>query len=68
VYLWRRRAKMHWAEALEDLLYAHDHGQLVIVRRPGRNRLELEIVCRSRSDSSALLRKFGGPLEPLPRN
>jgi ribosomal protein L11 methyltransferase len=40
----------------------------VIVRRPERKRLELEIVCRSRSDSSALLTEFGGRIEALPRN
>src|SRR5204863_2965907 len=28
----------------------------------------LEIVCRSRSDSSALLKEFGGRIEALPRN
>jgi len=59
---------MHWVEAHEDLLQAHARGRLVIVRRPERKRLELEIVCRSRSDSSALLEGFGGRIEALPRN
>jgi len=40
----------------------------VIVRRPERKRLELEIVCRSRRDSSALLTEFGGRIEALSRN
>jgi ribosomal protein L11 methylase PrmA len=40
----------------------------VIVRRPGRKRLELEIVCRSRRHSSTVLEKFGGRIEALPRN
>jgi ribosomal protein L11 methyltransferase len=68
VYLWRKTAEVHWVEAHEDLLQAHARGQLVIVRRPERKRLELEIVCRSRSDSSALLKEFGGRIEALPRN
>ena len=68
MYLWRKRAELHWVKAHEDLLQAHAFGQLVIVRRPGRKRLELEIVCRSRSDSSALLKEFGGRIEALPRN
>jgi ribosomal protein L11 methyltransferase len=68
VYLWRKTAELHWVKAHEDLLQAHAHGQLVIVRRPERKRLELEIVCRSRSDSSALLKEFGGRIEALPRN
>ena len=68
VYLWRKRAELHWVKAHEDLLQARAFGQLVIVRRPGRKRLELEIACRSRSDSSALLKEFGGRIEALPRN
>ena len=68
MYLWRKRAELHWVEAHADLLQAHAHGQLVIVRKPGFKRLELEIVCRSRSDSSALLKEFGGRIEVLPRN
>ena len=68
MYLWRRTAEIRWLKTHEDFLQAHAHGQLVIVRRPGRKRLELEIVCRSRSDSSALLKEFGGRIEALPRN
>ncbi len=68
VYLWRRTAEIRWLEAREELLQARAHGQLVIVRRPERKRLELEIVCRSRSNSSALLTEFGGRIEALPRN
>ena len=68
MYLWRRTAEMHWVEAHEDALQEKAFGQLVMVRRPGRKRLELEIVCRSRSDSSALLKEFGGRIEALPRN
>jgi ribosomal protein L11 methyltransferase len=68
VYLWHKKAEPHWVKAHEDLLQERAHGQLVIVRRPGRKRLELEIVCRSRSASSALLKEFGGRIEALPRN
>jgi hypothetical protein len=59
---------MHWLKAHEDRLQAHAHGQLVIVRKPGHKRLQLEIVSRRRSDSSALLKGFGGHVEKLPRN
>jgi ribosomal protein L11 methyltransferase len=68
VYLWRRTAETYWLKAYEDLLQTHARGQLVIVRRPGRKRLELEVICRSRSNSSALLKEFGGRIEALPRN
>src|SRR5689334_4733721 len=57
VYLWRKRAELKWLKAREDLLQAHAHNQLVIVQKPGRRRLDLEIVCRSRSDSAVLLKK-----------
>jgi ribosomal protein L11 methyltransferase len=67
VYLWRKRAELHWVEAHEDLLQARAFSQLVIVRRPGRKRLELEIACRSQRDSSALLKEFGGRIEALSR-
>ena len=68
MYLWRKRAEMHWVKAHEDALQAKASGQLVIIRRPERKRLELEIVCRSRSASSALLKEFGGRIEAVPRN
>jgi ribosomal protein L11 methyltransferase len=68
MFVWRKFAERRWVKAHEDLLQAHAHSRLVIVRRPGRKSLELEIVCRSRSDSTALLKKFGGRIEGLPRN
>src|SRR6266699_6430063 len=68
MFFWRKFAELRWLKAHEDILQAHAHGQLVIVRRPERKRLELEIVFRSRSDSSALLKEFGGRIEALPRN
>jgi ribosomal protein L11 methyltransferase len=68
VYLWRKTAELHWVRAHEELLQKHADGQLVVVRRPERKRLELEIMCRSRTDSSVLLKEFGGRIETLPRN
>jgi ribosomal protein L11 methyltransferase len=68
VYLWRRTAEIHWVETHEDALQAKASGQLVIVRRPERKRLELEIACRSQSNAFAMLREFGGRIEALPRN
>ena len=68
MYLWRKRAELHWVKAHQSLLQARACGQLVIVSKPACKRLELEIVCRSRSASSALLKEFGGRIEALPRN
>jgi ribosomal protein L11 methyltransferase len=68
MFLWRKFAEHHWLKRHENLLQERASGQLVIVRAPGRKRLELEIICRSRSDSAALLEEFGGRIEALPRN
>lgn len=68
MYLWRRTAKTHWVEAHRDVLQADARGQLVLVERPGHKRLEIEIACANRRDSSALVKKFGGRIEALPRN
>ena len=68
MYLWRKTAELHWVRAHGELLQKHADGQLVVVRRPERKHLELEIVCRSRTDSSVLLKEFGGRIEALPRN
>jgi ribosomal protein L11 methyltransferase len=68
VFLWCRTAELDWLKAHENLLQARAHGQLVIIRRPGRKRLQLEVVSRRRSDSAGLLKKFGGRIEALPRN
>jgi ribosomal protein L11 methyltransferase len=37
-----------------------------VISRPGRNKLQLEIACRSRSKSRKLIREFGGRVEKLP--
>jgi ribosomal protein L11 methyltransferase len=68
VYLWRKFADLRWVKTHEESLEANAPGQLVIVQQPGRKRLALEIACRSRSDSSALLKEFGGRAATLPRN
>jgi ribosomal protein L11 methyltransferase len=68
LYLWRKRAELHWVKAHEDALQTKARGQLVMIREPGRKRLELDIACRSRRDSRALLNEFGGRINALPRN
>jgi ribosomal protein L11 methyltransferase len=39
-----------------------------VISRPGRNKLQLEIACRSHSKSRKLIREFGGRVEKLPRD
>ena len=68
MFLWRKSAQPSWVQTHEDLLQGHARGQLVIVHRPGRKRLQLEIACNSRKASRALLEQFGGRVEELARN
>ena len=68
MYLWRRTAEIRWVKAHEAPLQAHAQGQLVIVRRPQRKCLTLEIACSSRKAAQALVTDFGGRIEKLPRN
>jgi ribosomal protein L11 methyltransferase len=68
MYLWRKIAGTRWVKAHEDVLQARARGALVLVRRPQRKCLQLEIVCRSRTTAQALVDEFAGRAEKLPRN
>ena len=46
--------------AHEETLQARARGGLAIISRPGRRRLQLEIVCKSRTDAQKLISEFGG--------
>jgi ribosomal protein L11 methyltransferase len=68
MFLWQKSAQPHWVDAHEDVIQVHAHGRLVIIRQPHRKRLQLEIACSSRNDARALLTKFGGRIEVIPRD
>jgi len=68
MYLWRKLAEPRWLRAHENILQARSRGRLVIISRPGRRRLQLEIACTSRNDSRKLIEEFGGCTEKWPRN
>src|SRR5215510_2197428 len=68
MFLWRKFAELRWFKAYEDLLQAYAQSELVIVRRPGRKRLALEMICHSRSESTVLLKEFGDRIKASPRN
>ncbi|MGB9476086.1 MAG: 50S ribosomal protein L11 methyltransferase [Candidatus Udaeobacter sp.] len=68
MHLWRKLAEPHWLSAHENILQARSHGRLVIVSRPGRKRLQLEISCRSRNLARKLIEEFGGRTEKWPRH
>jgi hypothetical protein len=68
MHLWRKLAEPRWLSVRENNLQARSHRGLVIISRPGRKRLQLEIPCTSRNDSRKLVEEFGGRVEKLPRN
>lgn len=67
MYLWQKTASRRWLASHEALLQTNAREQLVIVRRPGRRRLRLEVACRWSALPQALAKKFGGRVEKLPR-
>ena len=68
MHLWSKLAEPRWLSAHENILQARSRGRLVIVSRPGRKRLQLEIVCRSRNVSRKLVEEFGGRAEKWPHD
>src|SRR6266550_802921 len=68
MYLWRKIAEPRWLSARENNLQARSHGGLVIISRPGRKRLQLEIACTSRNLARKLIEEFGGRAEKWPRD
>ena len=68
MHQWRKLAKPRWLSAHENILQTRARGRLVIISRPGRKRLQLEIACTSRNDSRKLIEEFGGHTEKWPRD
>jgi hypothetical protein len=68
MFLWRKSAERGWVEAHREILQAAAHGALVIVKRRGHKRFQLEIACNARAGSRALLEQYGGRVEELPSN
>jgi ribosomal protein L11 methyltransferase len=68
MYLWRKAADPCWLSAREEILEARARGALVVISRPGRKRLQLEIPCHSKRGSQRFIHEFGGWVEKLPRD
>jgi ribosomal protein L11 methyltransferase len=68
MHLWRKLAESGWLNAHENILQARSRGRLVIISRPGRKRLQLEIACSSLNESRKLVEEFGGRTEKWPRD
>ena len=68
MHQWRKLAEPGWLSAHEIPLQARSRGRLVIISRPGRKRLQLEIACTSRNFARKLIEEFGGRAERWPRD
>jgi ribosomal protein L11 methyltransferase len=65
MYLWRKRASAAWLNAREESLQARFGSLLSITSRPDRRRIEIEIVCRSKTGARRLVSELGGRAEKL---
>ena len=68
MHLWRKLAEPRWLSAHENNLQTRSRGRLVIISRPGRKRLQLEIACGSPNLSRRLVEEFGGRIETRPHD
>jgi len=68
MHQWRKLAHPRWLSAHENVLQTRARGRLVIISRPGRKRLQLEIACTSRNLARKLIEEFGGRAEKWPRD
>jgi len=68
MHLWRKLAEPGWLSAHESILQVRSGGRLVIIARPERKRLQLEIACTSRDLLRKLIEEFGGHAEKWPRD
>jgi ribosomal protein L11 methyltransferase len=68
MYLWQKLVAPRWWEANEQALSNEAGKDLAIIEQPGRNRLTIEVACSTRRGADALVRRFGGRFEKLPRN
>ena len=67
-WLWQRPASAAWLELNQMGLEEIAASKLVIISRPLRARLLLQVACEKRTLATRLLRRFGGRIEKLPRN
>ena len=68
MHQWSKQADLRWLTAHENVLQARARGRLVIISRPGRKRLKLEVTCTSRNLAQKLIDEFGGRVEKWPRD
>lgn len=68
MYLWQRLVSPSWWIANEETVRAAGGSDLAVIERTGRQRILVEIPCRSRKQANDLQRRFGGHFQKLPRD
>jgi ribosomal protein L11 methyltransferase len=68
MYLWRRTAAREWWSTKENEILSLLGNRLAIIEQPTRKRLQLEASCKSRKETSELIKRFQGRAEKLPRD
>jgi ribosomal protein L11 methyltransferase len=66
MYLWRKSAGARWLVANETALRAQAGERLIVVERPDRKYLQLEVCCGN-AQARELANRFGGHMEKLSR-
>jgi ribosomal protein L11 methyltransferase len=67
MHLWRKSALARWFVVNETVLRAEAGEQLVVVERPDRKHLQLEVCCEN-TQARRLANQFGGRVEKLSPN
>jgi ribosomal protein L11 methylase PrmA len=68
MYLWRKLADPRWFAANEERLRATTNAQLVVIERPDRKCIQLEVCCKDAKQARRLADEFGGKIEKLSRD
>lgn len=64
-YIWKKLASPNWLRINEPAIAAASNGTHAVVERPGRQRLEIEAVCKSKAAAEKLRQVLGGTVTPL---
>jgi ribosomal protein L11 methyltransferase len=65
VYLWQKNVMPRWLASREETLQDRFGAMLSIISKPERKRVEIQIACRSKAETNALIIEFGGRAEKL---
>ena len=65
MYIWRKHAGPGWLRDGIEPLTRRFGSALAVVERPGSKRALLEVCCRTKKETKALIREFGGSVKTL---